>query len=165
MSNKLTYKRAHELFSYCAETGILTRKIKTSNRVKIGDTIDSIGLDGYVKLHADWREYRAHRVIFLMMTGRWPDNIDHRNMIKSDNRWANLREATKSQNGANTRKHKRNKSGLKGVTWSAHAAKWRAVMMIRGKLLHLGYFDCPAAAHFAYVVAADKHFGEFARSK
>jgi hypothetical protein len=52
-----------------------------------------------------------------MMTGEWPKTqIDHINLDKADNRWCNLREATQSQNFANTRILASNGSGFKGRT-------------------------------------------------
>ena len=55
-----------------------------------------------------------------------------------------------------------NMCGLKGV--SRNKQKWRARIKVAGECIDLGQVSCPAAAHFAYVVAADKFFGEYARN-
>jgi hypothetical protein len=106
----------------------------------------------------------AHRVAFLYMTGRWPDpEADHENCIRNDNRWLNLREATSAQNKGNQKPASRNTSGLKGVGWHKARRKWRAVIIIGSKHVHLGLFDSAAEAFWTYVEAARAHFGEFAR--
>lgn len=79
-----------------------------------------------------------------------------------DNRWCNLREATRTQNNANSKCRKTNKSGLKGVSASGKN-KWAARIQLHGKQRKIGDFDCPAAAHFAYLIEADKAFGAYAR--
>jgi hypothetical protein len=62
------------------------------------------------------------------------------------------------------RKRSDNTSGLKGVTLMKKRQKWRAQLGSVTGPAYLGEFDCPAAAHFAYIIAADKKYGEFARS-
>lgn len=119
----------------------------------------------YWRINVDGRRYLAHRLAFMWMEGRWPrEQIDHKNRNKADNRWCNLREATPSQNLANSATLKRNTSGMKGVVWHKRGRKWSSQIGVGGATHYLGLFDCPAAAAFAYIVAADKHFGEFARA-
>jgi hypothetical protein len=75
-----------------------------------------INSKGYRLIGVDGRWHKAHRLAWLYMTGSWPrEQIDHINLIKNDNRFENLREATQTQNHANTRARRR---GLKGITWS-----------------------------------------------
>jgi hypothetical protein len=88
-------------------------------------------------------------------------NIDHQNQIRHDNQSANLRIATKSQNGANSSKHT-SESGFKGVTWFGRDQKWKAQIMVNRKNYHLGYFHTPEEAARVYDRAALKFFGEFA---
>jgi len=87
--------------------------------------------------------------------------IDHRDGDPSNNRWNNLRRATPSQNNANRRLQQNNAWGLKGV--SRHRSRWRASIRKDRRTHHLGVFSTPQAAHAAYVAAARKLFGEFAR--
>jgi hypothetical protein len=72
-----------------------------------------------------------------------------------------LRTATPSQNSANRRRPQNNRSGFKGVF--AYRGKWRATISKNGKSVLLGTYPTPQAAHAAYVAAARKLFGEFAR--
>jgi hypothetical protein len=104
----------------------------------------------------------AHRIIWKMMTGEDPiDEVDHRNTTRSDNRWANLRISTSSENKANTKTRKESKTGLKGVAFMHKSGRFRAHIRLNGRLSHLGCFDTAAEAHEAYCEAAKKRSGEF----
>lgn len=119
--------------------------------------------NGYSGIMFEGRAVYAHRLAFFLMTGKWPlQQVDHINGDKKDNRWINLREASASQNKANENRRSTNTSGLKGVSWHKKAEKWRAYIGATGE--HLGLFDCRAAAHFAYLVEADKRYGAFAHA-
>lgn len=98
----------------------------------------------------------------LAIAGEWPTgDIDHKDTNRSNNRWDNLRPATRSQNLSNSGAKPFNPIGLKGV--SVFRDKWQSSISDNYRKVHLGTFDCPAAAHFAYIIAADNQFGEFAR--
>ena len=72
---------------------------------------------GYVVITIAGKHYLAHRLAHFYQTGEWPsDDIDHKDRDRSQNRWENIRPATRSQNGANAKVSKRNVSGLKGVS-------------------------------------------------
>ncbi len=109
---------------------------------------------GYVLIRIDGVSYRAHRLAWLYVHGVWPeDQIDHINRTRADNRISNLREATPQGNAANRGARAGSKSGYPGVTWYARYNKWQACRRHGGKIKHLGYFDCPDAAHAAYLAA------------
>lgn len=125
---------------------------------------------GYVWKATGGRQYRsirifdwpflAHRLACLYVTGEWPAvDVDHEDGDGLNNRWTNLRPATKSQNGANRPANRNNKTGFKGV--SMHAGRFRAA--IKGRVL--GYRDTAEEAAALYAEAAATEFGEFARSK
>lgn len=121
---------------------------------------------GYVRICILGKNYQAHRLAWLWMTGNWPcGQIDHINLDKADNRWPNLREATNSQNQANTRAKRVNTSGFKGVYWHRRIGKWHAAISVNGRLKALGYTDTKEEAAALYQKAARKYFGEFARSQ
>jgi AP2 domain len=75
----------------------------------------------------------------------------------------NLRPASQSQNTWNKKIHSNNRSGFKGISWHKRNRVWNASIWVNGKTVHLGTFDTPERAWVAYVVAARKHFGIFAR--
>jgi hypothetical protein len=95
------------------------------------------------------------------MTGEWPSEIDHINLDKADNRWTNLRLATRRLNNANTRP--RGALGVKGVSWNEERKKYVAQIRVNGKQTGLGRFDTIEEAKAAYDAAAQLEFGEFAR--
>ena len=101
------------------------------------------------------------------MTGEWPAlEIDHINLDPADNRFCNLREATKAQNKRNTRKYCNNTSGTKGVfrmRYPNGRFKWRAQIGFNGNIKYLGSFDTIEEAAAVYTIAAKERFGEFAR--
>lgn len=79
--------------------------------------------DGYTIISVSGGSYKAHRLAFLFMMYRWPDGqVDHRDGIRSNNKWSNLRSSTHSQNQQN---RKPNKGSVeKGVTWIEKSRKW-----------------------------------------
>jgi hypothetical protein len=121
---------------------------------------------GYISIEIDGKEYRAHRLAWLICTGEDPADkqIDHVNGNKSDNRFANLRLATNSQNACNRTVSARNTSGFKGVSFSSKQQAWKADVRINGVTKHLGYYPTPELAHMAYCKAAAELHGEFARA-
>lgn len=91
--------------------------------------------------------------------------VDHKNGDGLDNRTENLRPAAKDQNQFNRGKQRNNSSGFKGVSWQKQKGRWQAQIRANGKTRHLGLFHDPKEAHAAYVAAAERLHGEFARSK
>jgi hypothetical protein len=155
-----TADRLRQAFSYDPEQGRFTK-------CRTGKIVGSINNLGYRMIWVDGRLCTEHRLAWLYVHGEWPARcIDHINGIKHDNRIANLREATHSQNSMNVAvRPDANSSGFKGVSWHRGAKKWRATINKSRKQIHLGFFSDPAAAHAAYAAAASKHFGEFARAE
>lgn len=107
--------------------------------------------------------YKTHRVIWKMVTGEEPkDFLDHRNGIRSENVFENLRPATKAQNAFN-KGVVRARSGFKGVIRPKPTADyWLARIMKDRKTTVLGKFATKAEAHAAYVAASQELFGEYA---
>jgi hypothetical protein len=89
--------------------------------------------------------------------------LDHKNTIKHDNSWSNLRKANDVQNQANRGAPTNNTSGFKGVHWHKPQKEWHARITDKGRRIHLGSFDDPIKAHEAYKKAAIDLWGEFAR--
>jgi hypothetical protein len=162
--NLPSLERVRELLKYDAETGIFTWKVHRASNAMPGMVAGRRERDGYRRIAVDGVWCRAHRLAWLYVHGQWPrEHIDHINGIRDDNAIANLREATNAQNLCNRGRTSRNKSGFKGVHWHGGAGQWTAQIRINGQPRHLGYFADPEAAHRAYVEAADRLHGAFAR--
>lgn len=160
--NVISLEEASALLRYNPRTGLFFWKVKR-NGTKAGK---SAGCPSkYVRIKINGKSYSASCLAWLFMTGTWPENeVDHRDTNKHNNRWKNLRPATRAQNMQNCRKQLRAKSSrFKGVYWKKDAGRWEAIIGIAGKQRYLGRFDREEDAHTAYVTAAKKVFGEFAR--
>lgn len=104
-----------------------------------------------------------HREICIR-SGKSPSSLfDHRDRNGLNNRRANLRECSKSQNGANQRKRPRTRSIFKGAHWYKRLGMWHAVLTCDGVHHSLGYFNNDEEAARAYDAAAKIYFGEFAK--
>lgn len=154
------------LFSYDPLTGIVVWKMRPAyTRVVVGSEVKSKFASGYIRVTIKGSTYRLHLIIWKMVTGEDPVvEVDHWDLDKANNRWINLREASRSQNGMNIGLTKRNTSGFKGVS-RVPCGKWKASIRYQGKLIYLGHHDTPEAAHAVYVAKSIELFGEFTRVK
>lgn len=118
--------------------------------------------DGYRQVGIDGVRLLAHRVVWALVHGEWPERIiDHINGDKTDNRVENLRLADDSQNSANSRVSKNNRLGVKGVYMSS-SGKFVAQKGVKGERSYLGSFDTIEEAHAAFCKKATEVHGEFA---
>ncbi len=152
----LTAKRLRSLLDYNVATGKFRWRVQRSG-VKRGALAGSVGRKGYYLIGVDQKLYQAGRLAWLYKTGKWPKlEIDYINRDRSDIRWVNLREATRSQTRAKVRIT--NRIGARGV-WLLPSGKYAARIKVNGKKTYLGSFNTVEAASKAYAKAA---FGEFA---
>lgn len=147
-----------ELFSYDPATGVVTRRVDVGCRIKagaiVGKTLNKT--HGYRTVGIEGKTYLLHHVIWCMETGEWPsDQIDHRDGVRSNNRWRNLREASNGQNQQNTKIREGTICGLTGVRYSPSRKKnpYRATITADGVVISLGSFATPGEAHAAYLRA------------
>jgi hypothetical protein len=161
---RLTYERLREILHYDPKTGIFRWRQRVSYAIQVGDVAGSVNkTSGYRLIHIDGRNYKAHRLAWLYVTGTWcRPMVDHRDRNRANNRWSNLRRATASTNAANRGRPRTNASGFKGVHRRRDTGQWRAQIWKDGRARYLGQFATPQAAHDAYVRAARELFGEFA---
>ena len=116
---------------------------------------------GRIKIQVFGKEHSASRLAWLYMTGRLPEHeIDHINRDCADNRWTNLRQATRSENTCNRSTVVNNTSGVTGVRRIGR--RWRAEIWKNRRRYHLGYFSSKDGASQAYINAAKELHGEFA---
>ena len=158
----LTQARLKELLHYDPETGVFTWRVSRGG-IAAGSRAGTPDKEGYDRIKADGRKYGSHRLAFLYMTGSPPpDEVDHINREKGDNRWSNLRLATSRDNRGNEGLRRNNTSGYRGVTWDRQCRKWRAQGGHCGRTIHLGRFDTLEAAAEAARKWREKTFKEFA---
>lgn len=131
------------------------------NTKHAGKIAGSKNAKGYINVHVQDRIVCAHRVVFKIAFNSEPPVIDHINMIKSDNRPCNLRAATISENGANSRPKRKHLP--KGVC-ARKSGRFAAFIAKNRKSNYLGTFDTAEEAHRAYCIAAHKIYREFART-
>lgn len=108
----ITHDKLIQKLNYNPDTGEFTRPN--------GKIAGSLHKEGYHNIMIEGKKYLSHRLAWFYMTRTWPVNcIDHVNRNRTDNRWVNLREATRSQNQMNSKLRVTNKLGIKNI----HKAK------------------------------------------
>jgi HNH endonuclease/AP2 domain len=151
----ITHTELLEILFYGPDTGCLIWLKASSNTIpgtKAG-WLDQT--NGYFHIQIKGKKYSQHRVVWFYMTGKWPKNqIDHKDRVRTNNRWDNLREATNSQNGVNKE--------IRGTHRHA-CGKWTAEICFNKKRIYLGLFDTEVEARAAYVNKAKELHGEFSR--
>lgn len=158
MSN-LAHEYLVRRLSYDPDTGTFTWRIKPRG-AKRGQAVGGLDGKGYWRISLENSRYLAHRLAWFYVHGEWPQaEIDHINHNPLDNRIANLRPATRSQNASNTRGW--SKTGLKGIGFHPKNGKWAARIARDGKRVSLGYFNTAEEAHAAYAAASPIIHGEF----
>jgi hypothetical protein len=144
-----------ELLEYSVITGGLRWRVNMVCAVKAGQVAGCIGARRYVAIRIYGKQYRAHRIIWCLVTGDDPGRleVDHINGDPSDNAWHNLRLVSPTQNAHNRRLALNNTSGYQGVSWDKANKKWAARIMSNNRSTNLGYFSTPEEAHQAYLKA------------
>jgi len=156
---ELTQDSLKDVLVYDPKTGVFIWLVKPSARVSLGQLAGSIDAKGYRVIKIAGKNHKAHRLAWLWVHGEWPKlDLDFINRNTDDNRIKNLREATKEQNGGNS---KTRHDGLKGAYWHKREQVWFSAISIDGRQSFLGNFDTEKAAHQAYCEAAKKKFGKF----
>jgi hypothetical protein len=162
----ITIDRLRELLHYNPDTGIFTWRVTRSRKAKAGTQAGSLHTRRlYVVIRIEQQNYAAHRLAWAYVHGQWPlGDLDHVSMDYADNRIANLRPASRSENMGNTKPHRDNACGLKGANFDSRRGRWVSYIMKDGHHKWLGYFDTAEQAHTAYCEEAARLFGTFARA-
>jgi hypothetical protein len=168
LGTSFTAEQLRAAIIYDPETGIFTWRYRPDQRKEWNSrfagkpTGHRDSRHGEIRIGFHYGIYQAHRLAWLYMTGEWPPGVvDHKDCNPSNNVWTNLREATQRQNIWNSRIKSNNTSGYKGVT--RDKKRWTARIMANYQKVHLGTFDTKEEAYEAYVEAAKRLHGKFAR--
>jgi hypothetical protein len=149
------------IFDY--NDGQLFWKVERNGTKGIGSLAGCLDRNGYVVVCFDGKPRKAHRIIYTMHFGEIPEGkeIDHENLIRTDNRIENLRIANHGQNQQNGKKYKNNTSGFKGVYYYP-PDRWRARISVNNKDICLGFYSTKEEAASAYQEGANRLHKQFA---
>lgn len=118
----------------------------------------------YVRINLDRSKFLGHALAWKMATGVDPEGeIDHRDNDGSNNAFANLRPASRSQNAQNRKTRVDSQTGLKGANFVPKLGRYKASIVYNGRYYYLGLYDTAEAAHAAYCAKATELHGDFAR--
>lgn len=163
-AGELTHEELLALLIYCEITGIFRWRVSRGG-VEAGSVAGRISpTTGYQEISINGKLYKAHRLAWLYVHGVWPsDQIDHIDRDKTNNRIANLREATSVENHRNMSKPSNNTSDHVGVSWDKTRQKWYAYITHERKMLNLGLYDRKEDA-IAARIAGELHYWGAARA-
>ena len=113
--------------------------------------------DGYRMFSIYGKQYLVHRLIYKRQTGLEPNIIDHEDGNKLNNIYTNLINGDEQDNGRNKTINSNNTSGYPGVHFDKSRNRWRAVIYVGTKFIHLGRFGCPTNAWVARMQFAKQH--------
>lgn len=150
------------LFSYDPETGAITRIVSRGYQALAGGVIDCRHSAGYYHTQVNGKRLLAHRLAYFLHTGETPEEVDHHDGDKQNNKFSNLRPATSSLNKYNIPLKSNNTSGFKGVHYCKSKRRFTAQIQVNGKYVHLGRFKTAEEAARVYDAAAIEAVGEFA---
>lgn len=155
MKTSLQASRLRELLHYDPETGVFTWRCGRQG-VRAVKKLTAGGPDGqgYIRIKVDGTYYGAHRLAFLYVLGALPaGHVDHIDGVRTNNRFANLRDVRPQVNSQNQRRAtKRSRTGLLGVSAPTYCRKtFRAEIKVSGLRIVIGEFGTADAAHEAYV--------------
>lgn len=144
--NELTADRLRHLLDYEPSTGILRWKVNRRGGARVGNVAGTVSRYGYIQLRVDGRFYLAHRLAWLHVHGSWPDGqIDHVDRNRTNNRIANLREATASEQMQNRVR--------KAAGYERRGSRYVARIQHENQQIRLGSFATADEAHAAYLDA------------
>ncbi len=159
----ITQEHIKKLYRYDEDTGDLI--VKTSSKLYLLNTVaGTINSRGYTVITINKIKYQAHILIWLYKTGTMPPEgyeIDHKDTVRHNNSWKNLRLATRSENLRNSNLRSDNTTGIKGITFRRN--KYDAIITINGKQTLIGHFTTKEEASAALNAAREELHGKFAR--
>lgn len=153
-TSKLTHDFLTQVLDYNAETGVFLWKVATSPRVSVGQEAGAIS-SGRRYIAVLGEKVLAHRLAWFYVTKEWPSgNVAPIDGNHGNVAFSNLKVETLSETARRAKVRTTNRSGHRGVSWSASKGRWQSVIGRDGRRIHLGYFGDATAAAAAYEAAA-----------
>jgi hypothetical protein len=164
VNDLMTVSELREAFAYDPGTGVVTRLTARGNRAA-GSAVGRPNNHGHLAVELCGHQTYVHRIAWALHYGEWPvRHIDHANGVPSDNRIANLRLATVSENLRNSRDYAKASGLPRGVYRSGQKFIARITKIPGAGAAYLGTYETPEGAFLAYRTAAARYFGEFRRT-
>ena len=160
----ISLERLRQVLEYDPETGLWEwLRPNLMNKKPISKMAGTISVHGYRIITYEGVKYRASRLAWFYMTGEWPSQeMDHKDKDKANDKWINLREVSRSENGLNRYLQPNNTSGARGVHWDLDRGKWGASVKHDGNIHFVGRYDLLDEAIEARDAAAQDLHGDFA---
>jgi hypothetical protein len=151
----LTHERLTEVLDFDPATGVFVWKMRTSNRIQIGDRAGVVGTAGYRLIAIDGTKFQATRLAWFYVHREWPEgDIVLLNGNLDDVSIGNLKDMSRVDSARLRGAQSNNTSGFKGVSRSA-AGRWQAKIVWGYKAISLGTkFKTPEEASDVYEEAA-----------
>lgn len=149
---ELTQEVLKSILSYDEATGIFRWKCRPSSRIVVGVVAGKVEGKGYIEICYRRERYKAHRLAWLYVHGiNPPQEIDHINGVKTDNRIINLRSVSRRSNQQNRATHRLGR--LPGAYFDGRRKKWVAHIRINGRMSYIGRFSTEQESSNAYFQA------------
>jgi hypothetical protein len=161
----LTLERLKQVLRYDEDSGdFFVNTMKENFGRRFGKKVGCLAKNGYIVISIDGKKHYAHRLAWMYVYGKFPDNqIDHIDRCKTNNAIANLRKAERYQNLQNIPLDASGVSGLLGATLHKQENGrifYTAEIALKKNRKYLGSFTTAEQAHEAYL-AAKRKFHEF----
>jgi hypothetical protein len=150
----ITKEFLHEILDYKDGRLFWKKVINPKSRAKIGEEAGHLTTTGYRRIVINYKQYFGHQLVFMMHYGYIPQEIDHINRVRNDNRIENLRAISRRDNLLNAKLSKRNSTGHKHIHVSGTG--YKITVPINGKPVYLGYFKTIEDAKTALGKAQEK---------
>lgn len=157
----ITQAYLQSILDYNRFTGWFTWRVRQGTRSQIGERAGSYDAEGYRVIQLNGSKYKEHRLVWLYVHANWPNEIDHKNGKRGDNRLDNLRDVDHTATVINSERAV-GVSGLRGVKFDPKTSKWRSRIGYGYQRVWLGPFDTAEEAYAAYLAAAEKVHGQYA---
>jgi hypothetical protein len=143
------------ILAYNPESGAFVWREATSAKVPIGSVAGVVASNGRRYIGILGEKHSAHRLAWFYHYGAWPTgNVRQENGNYDDCSIGNLVEESTVATAQRGALRSTNKSGVRGVSWSADKNKWVATITRDYRRVHIGYFNTVEEAETAYLAAA-----------